>query len=217
LKKSLLLACLAGGSASTAAWAQEPSAGFTGPRAELRIGVETTTAGVLIDDGAEGSYGEDDQAGITFAGELGYDLRAGDRFVAGVYGGVDFSSVARCQEVFGGDEACLEADRTITLGARAGFQRSRNLLLYAKGGYSRTRLTLTYESGESGIGPIDEDEEAEGFHVGGGLELGLGGGAYSRLEYVYTDYADGRIDLDDARIATDMNRQQVLVGIGYRF
>jgi outer membrane immunogenic protein len=217
LKKSLLLACLAGGSASTAAWAQEAPTSFTGPRAELRIGGETTTAGVLVDDGAEASYGEDDQEGITFAGEVGYDLPVGDKFVAGPYAGLDFSSVARCQQVFGNDEACLEADRTITLGARAGFRAGSNILLYLKGGYSRTRLTFTYEGDDIGFGPIDEDEDVEGFHVGTGVELGLGGGAYTRLEYVYTDYADGRIDLDDAQIATDMNRQQVLVGLGFRF
>jgi outer membrane immunogenic protein len=217
LKKLILLAGLASGSTSTAASAQEPPASFTGPRAELRIGAETTTAGVSIVDGAESAYGEDDQEGITFAGEVGYDLPAGAKFVGGVYAGLDFSSVARCQGVFGNDEACLEADRTITLGGRAGFQPSRNLLLYLKGGYSRTRLTLTYETGASGFDPFEEDEDVEGFHVGTGLELRLGGGAYTRLEYVYTAYADGRIDLDDTQIATDMNRQQVLLGFGYRF
>lgn len=215
MNKLVLLTCLAGGAVSTPAAAQEPRSDFSGPRAELRIGVETTTVGVSVDDGTGTDFGEDDQEGITFAGEVGYDLRPGGRFVAGVYGGVDFSSVARCQEVFGGDEACLEADRTITLGARAGFQPSRNLLLYLKGGYSRTRLTFTYDDGQGA--QLDEDGDVGGFHLGGGLEMGLGGGAYGRLEYVYTDYDGDREELDGTQVTADMKRQQVLLGLGFRF
>jgi outer membrane immunogenic protein len=201
--------------AATPAWAQDSATGFSGPRAELRIGGETTIVGVSVDDGVDPAYGEDDQAGITFAGEVGYDFQASGNFNVGVYGGLEFSGVARCSPVFGGDEACLEADRTITLGARAGFQPSSHTLLYLKGGYSRTRLTFTYEDGLSTR--INENEDVEGLHLGGGLEVALGRKLYTRMDYIYTDYSEGRLTAADTEIRADMSRHQLLLGVGIRF
>jgi outer membrane immunogenic protein len=136
-------------------------------------------------------------------------------FVAGLYGGLEFSSVARCTQVFGGDEACLEADRTITMGARAGFQPSSHTLLYLKGGYSRTRLTFTYD--DDLANQINEAENIDGLHAGAGLEVLLGSQVYGRLDYIYTDYDDHRVNTGDADVVADMNRHQLLLGIGIRF
>ena len=218
MNKLIFPACLLAAAASTPAWAQDSASTFTGSRAELRIGGDVRTVGVSITDGGESAYGEDDQAGITFAGEVGHDLRASGKFVVGVYGGLEFSSVARCSAVFGADQACLEADRTITLGARAGFQPSSHTLLYVKGGYSRTRLTFTYEGGPDS--PIDDQDIAdnvEGLHLGGGVETALGSKLYTRMDYIYTDYSDGRAIAGDTKVAADMSRHQLLLGIGIRF
>ena len=215
MNKLIRLACLTAAAASTPALAQDPQGTFFGPRAELRIGADVRTVGVSIDDGVDQLYGEDDQTGITFAGELGYDLRAPGNFVVGLYGGLEFSSVARCSEVFGGDEACIEADRTITAGARAGFQPSSNILLYVKGGYSRTRLTLTYDDGLAN--QINEDEDVGGFHLGTGLEVGLGSRIYTRLDYIYTRYDDDRFVAEGTEVVTEMKRHQLLLGVGIRF
>jgi outer membrane immunogenic protein len=90
-------------------------------------------------------------------------------------------------------------------------------MVYVKGGYSRTRLTASYEDRAGGIDLISEEEDLEGFHVGGGLELGLGRRAYGRLDYTYSDYQDGRLDFDGVSARSDMTRHQVLLGFGLRF
>ena len=170
--------------------------------------VEGTTNPIFVDD---------DETGITFAGELGYDAQLGSDVRLGAYGGVEFSSLGRCFTTFAGDEACLEAYRTITAGARAGLVRGPGTMLYAKGGYTLTRLEATYENPVVGVDRIREEDDVDGFHVGGGVELGLGRRTYGRLDYVYTKYDEGRFEFDGVEARADMTRHQVLLGFGLRF
>ncbi len=217
MKNLIAAACLAAGAAATPAWAQDSSTAVTGPRAELRIGADFSTIEVMLDDGEAPLSFENEETGITFAGEVGYDLAVGAKAVLGLYGGVEFSSLERCLTTSEGDEACLEAYRTITAGGRAGFRAGAATLLYVKGGYSRTRLSATYENRPGGIDRIEEEDDVEGFHLGAGAELALSRQLYGRLDYTYTDYEDGRAEFDGGQIDADMTRHQILVGIGIRF
>ncbi|HEY0114478.1 MAG TPA: hypothetical protein VGB54_02040, partial [Allosphingosinicella sp.] len=77
------------------------------------------------------------------------------------------------------------------------------------------RLTLTYDDGLAN--QINEDEDVGGFHLGTGLEVGLGSRIYTRLDYIYTRYDDDRFVEEGTEVVTEMKRHQLLLGVGIRF
>jgi outer membrane immunogenic protein len=222
-----VLAALAG-----PAYAQD----LSGVRIEGRVGWEQVGAGATLpnpdfdEDDAdipEFLTGSENDVGITYGAEIGYDLQVGPGLVIGAYAGADFSDSRMCTELVEDDLACADLGRTFTLGARAGVPFGRSSLVYVKGGYSNGKFDIAYD-------PDVTDNDAEepgaiaqfsnsrgGFHVGGGVELGLTQGLYGKFEYVYTDYGKGSYLLGDEEgdptLAVGADRHQALVGIGLRF
>ncbi|MBX7484132.1 outer membrane beta-barrel protein [Qipengyuania sp. 6D47A] len=135
----------------------------------------------------------------------------------GAYAGVDFASTDYCTELFGHDEACLKAGRNITVGARVGYMIGSDALFYGKGGYSNGRVKLAYEDFDNVIDDIDEGENLDGFHVGAGAEVQLSASTYAKIEYVYSKYDAFDYSDTDVEVDLDLNRHQVLLGLGLRF
>ncbi len=207
---------LAGALAALATPAIAQETGTTGFRAEVRAGYDNAQLNVDYDDGVD-SFNESDGAnGIAYGAEIGYDFNLGS-VVVGPYAGIDFASTDYCSELFGDDEACIEAGRNITAGLRLGAQVSSNALIYAKGGYSNGRVTLAYEDFEDIIDDFEESESLDGFHIGAGAEIGFSGSTYGKLEYVYTQYDGYDYEDTDFAAGADLSRHQVLVGFGVRF
>lgn len=186
------------------AFAQDiaPGAGF---RVEARAGLDHVRVGV------EGEHGS--RSGFDYSMEAGYDLRAGGALV-GVYAGIGDSTTKECTEVFGGDRACVRADRNINVGARIGARVGASSIVYAKGGYSNGRAHIRYSDPAAPANNFSIGDNADGWHLGAGVEYGLRGGVYVKAEYVYTNYST---DTDDLGFDSDLDRHQLLGGVGIRF
>src|SRR5688572_23186684 len=102
---------------ATPAYAQDIG---TGARVELRVGYDEPRFVIEFDDGA---FSETKSAnGIAYGIEAGFDVRVLQGLLAGVYAGVEGSTVDECDELDEdlGDEVCIKAGRNFTAGGRLG-------------------------------------------------------------------------------------------------
>ena len=163
---------------------------FNGVRAEARIGWETPTVS------ESGNVYKIDSA-VSYGGEVGFDVRLGQKFVAGPYAVYEFSSVKVCD---GAD--CLREDGNLGLGGRIGVAVSPRVLIYGKLGYARIRFTAS-------SGGVTGSDSADGVQGAIGLNLNFGRNFYGLAEINYADY--GRFE------GINLQRRHVAAGIGVRF
>jgi len=232
MRYQVAIAAVVAGLLAVPAQAQDVS-GF---RIEGRLGWEQVGTDATIpnpdddedEDGDEFLAASDEGSDPTFGVELGYDFQLGSSFVLGAYAGADLSDTAMCAELIEDDFGCTELERTFTVGARAGLALGETSLVYVKGGYSNGKFETSYDAD---VTDNDDDEPGaieefsgttDGFHVGGGVELGLTESLYAKVEYVYTDFGkrSHRLeDMDDDLPGLELgsDRHQAIVGIGLRF
>ena len=123
MKYHLMIAAAVAG-LSAPAYAQDVS-GF---RIEARAGWEQAGANATLPnpdddeevDGAEFLTASENDSGLTYGVEVGYDVQVGSSFVLGAYAGADLSDSDKCVELIEDDLACTGLDRTFTAGVRAG-------------------------------------------------------------------------------------------------
>ena len=205
--------------AAAPAFAQD--AGFSA-RAELRAGYDELRAEVEIDDSA--STDTTGESGLGYGAEVGVDFRVASSVLVGAYAGLDLSEIDDCRDVFGGDEACIDAGRNITVGVRAGLPLGEGNLIYVKAGYSHAKIKASYAEDAEDLDSqlFSETDTVSGYHLGAGFELGLNqlglsDGFYVKGEYVHTRYRDAfKSDLADGE-SFNPTRHQLLVGVGVRF
>ena len=233
MKYHLLLTAAATGFALAVPAQAQDLSGF---RIEARgawekAGVEASLSNPDDDESETGDEfltASDDDSDISYGLELGYDVQVGRGFVLGAYAGADLSNSEVCGELLADDLACAGLDRTFTLGARAGVPLGERSLLYVKGGYSNGKFEGTYDADvtdndDEEPGVIEEFSKTHGgYHLGGGVELGLTRSLYAKLEYVYTDYGSRTYRLasmDDEAPGAELSsdRHQVVAGIGLKF
>jgi outer membrane immunogenic protein len=200
--------------AATPAVAQEAQLG--GPRIELRAGWDDAAPIVSYSDETGTQRLSRAHSGVTYGTEIGYDAVFGNGAVIGGYAGLEGSTNQAC---FTGESTreCLGAGRNITAGMRVGFSLPRNSIVYIKGGYSNGRVDYTYRDGAFPGDNFDLSHNFDGFHIGAGAELGLTEHVYTKLEYVYTHY--NLVDVSSGALGAsiDIDRHQVVGGVGYRF
>jgi outer membrane immunogenic protein len=136
---------------------------------------------------------EDVADGVVFGAALGYNKQL-NSFVIGGEVEATFATTKQCYSTF-----CDEAGRDLYAGVRAGVAVGPQTMIYAKGGYTNARLRET-SGGETQFG-----QNFDGFRLGAGVEYAGGNGMIVRGEYRYSDYDYG------------VTRQQVVLGLGYRF
>lgn len=169
---------------------------FTGPRVEVLAGYDH-----LGGDGGRN--------GLVYGGALGYDAQVGG-VVLGIDGeitgattrGVDTSVVVP------GDRFRVKAGRDLYVGGRLGYVISPQALIYAKAGYTNARVNERYTSTTLNL---NDHDDLSGYRLGAGLEYKLTGNAYIKAEYRYSHY--GKLD----NVDVNLNRHQVLGGVGFRF
>ena len=218
------LALMVAGSAmalTSPAMAQSADDPFTGFRLEALGGFDSSRAGSTTDDDTNEDNDESIE-GIAYGTAVGYDFNAGN-VVLGVEAELTDSSAD--SEFENGDFEGIglgnvNAGRDIYVGARVGVLATPQTLLYAKGGYTNARYNVN--------GTFDGDEfrskiDTDGFRVGAGVEQAFGENVFAKLEYRYSNYSDAELDFEDENRPDidlgeiDVDRHQVMAGVGYRF
>lgn len=213
----------------TAAGANAFSPGFCGGKANT----------ALPADGCQ-----DDDDGFSGGVRAGYDWAVSDSFVLGVVGEVDFTNVSDGVTGFSTTPANYVFNRDLehiaAIRARAGYATGP-MLIYATGGYAMGKVENSFmtTNGANSFTATSDDDKADGYQLGGGVEYNWGGGWSLVGEYLYTS-----LDVDDYNIrvgagtapatnpfilapnttGTDMIRSNdsfdvhsVRVGLNYRF
>lgn len=190
---------------------------FSGLRVEARGGYDHVVVELNTDDGVTRTSDKDHFDGVTYGGEVGYDLQVNGGTVLGLYGGFEQSSAKACGEGDFGQEICLRAGRNFIAGARGGYLLGASSLLYIKGGYSNAKMNITYTDPDFPEDDFRVSDKFDGFHVGAGAQVGFGHRLYGKLEYVYTDY-NGYEDTElGVKSSSDFSRHQVTAGLGIKF
>lgn len=215
--RKLFTALLLSSAAAAPAFAQDAGAPaeatFTGPRVEAIAGYDKL--------GSNGGV-----QGLAYGGGVGFDFDLGG-FVAGVEGEYVDSNSSR-EDVFADEDtdigASFDVSRDLYVGGRAGFRATPSTLVYAKAGYTNTKLKFGVDNGVDDR--VDVDGTVDGYRLGAGVEQVIGtntvGNAYVKLEYRYSNYGDfsfddDLFDDDDLDSDIDIDRHQVVAGIGLRF
>lgn len=214
--RAYLLAAVAAVAVATPALAQDGP--FNGPRVGAILGYDALQPGSTEDSDIRGDNQTAD--GLVYGGDLGYDVQRG-RMVFGIEGEVTGStSKVNNNPVdpnsFGYGR--VKAGRDLYAGVRVGTLLTPTTLLYAKGGYTNGRLDLTRNDGTITTG---RHFNLDGYRVGAGIEQSMGGKAYIKAEYRYSNYGDARLEYPDGtntdNFSVDTDRHQVVVGAGIRF
>ena len=223
--KKTLSALLVAGSAmaiATPALAQDVNNSFTGPRAEVLVGYDQVRAGSTEDNDANDN---DDQSidGVGYGVGVGYDFAAGGALI-----GVEAEYMGSTAEygVEDGDREAIpdlggvNAGRDIYVGARIGALVTPQTLLYVKGGYTNARFDAVSQATGN---EFERNIDAEGYRIGAGGEYAIGTNSFIKLEYRYSNYSNAEVDFGDADVAdtnnfdVDLDRHQVMAGVGFRF
>ncbi len=162
---------------------------FTGWRVDLHGGYDSLTSAYTV-------------SGAMLGVGVGYDVAVGKSVIVGLEANVGYSS-AKDEGVLFGVAYSTVAQRDIEISARIGAKLGDSTLAYLKAGYSNA----AYESAAAGFGFVGfESGTVDGLRFGVGVEQSIGGRWYAKSEYRFTRYSD-----------QDANRNQILVGVGYRF
>lgn len=218
------LVCLAAGTAlaSAPAFAQDtaPVEPFSGFHVEALAGYDVTKAGSSVDDD---SSIDNDQSidGLLYGVGAGYDFRAGN-LVFGPEAEVTWST-AKTKFQDGDFEGFgignVKTNRDLYVGGRLGYAFSPSTMVYAKAGYTNAKFDARSSDGTI---VSNQDIDTDGWRVGAGLEQAVSNNVFAKLEYRYSNYKKGEVDFtndlpDSQRFDLDLDRHQIVAGVGVRF
>lgn len=205
--RTIILGALLATAAATPAFAQD-RAPFTGPHIEALAGYDRL-----------GNTGADSRDGFLFGAALGYDIQIGGA-IAGIEGEVtDSTTTLRDTSVLAtGDRFNTDTDRDLYIGARLGVAVKPSTLLYIKGGYTNARIETNYTTAGTNSTSTAFATTLDGYRLGAGVEQKFnvfGPSGFIKGEYRYSNYRNADVGSTNADI--DLDRHQVLVGLGVRF
>lgn len=205
--------------AASPALAQEVDSTFTGPRVEAIIGYDVTQAGSSVDNDTTQS---DDESidGLLYGIGAGFDFAAGG-VVLGLEGEYT-DSTAKTGFDNGDFEGfgfgSVKTGRDLYVGGRVGFIAAPKTLVYAKAGYTNARFDVLASDGRT---ELKSNFDTDGYRLGAGVEQAISENAFAKLEYRYSNYSEGEIDvpngMDSDRFDVDLDRHQVVASVGLRF
>lgn len=190
--------------------------GVSGFRIEPRIGYDRIVTELNVETATDTAGVREGKSGVTYGGEAGYDVVVNAGTMLGVYGGIEGSSVEQCLPS-DGTRSCISAGRNLTAGVRAGYLLNPTTVLYIKGGYSNGQIRIGYSDPQFPEDDFRLSDNLNGFHVGAGVQAGLGRNFYGKLEYVYTDYNGYEVSDGSDKASLDFSRHQIVAGLGVHF
>lgn len=215
---ALILATVSAAAMATPAYAQADS-NFTGLRVEALAGYDIMRPGSTtdIDNNEDVDQTIDDiayGAGIGFDADLGSVVVGAEAQYIRSEAGTEFDTTGFTD--FG--VANVDVGRDLYFGARVGVPMGEQTLIYGKGGYTNTRLNVVSTDNTTDTGA---NVDLDGWRVGAGVEQAISPGLFAKVEYAYSNYEEGEFDapsgLDSDRFGVDLDRHQVMVGVGARF
>jgi outer membrane immunogenic protein len=223
--RKFVLAALLAGTIATPAFAQEPTGSFTGFRVEGLVGYDTLRSGES-DDGVDTGDNEGDESidGVAYGVGAGFDFDLGG-IVAGIEAEYsDSSGKQEADETIDGINfsSRIATGRDIYVGGRIGFRAGPSTLVYGKAGYTNTSIEAGFETGGDSF---EFDSNVDGWRLGAGIEQLFGPNMYGKIEYRYSNYNNldfsddfdlDDFDAEDFDTDIDLDRHQVLAGIGFR-
>lgn len=151
--------------------------------------------------------GNDKLNGITYGGNLGFDLPIAPVLSLGFDASAATSSATHSSAGY----KDFHLGRDLYAGARVSWKLLPGLQAYAKAGYANTRFTTEAigrpdpaHGGKMVIDPAYSSDRS-GLRLGLGIQRTIFGPAYLLAEYNYTHYS------------ADISRNQVIAGVGFRF
>lgn len=221
--KKILFSLAAGTAmASAPAMAQDvaPVDPFSGFHVEALAGYDVSKAGSSVDDDVNE---DNDQSidGLAYGVGAGYDFRF-NNFVVGPEAEVTWST-AKTKFDDGDFEGFgignVKTNRDLYVGARLGYVVTPKTMIYAKGGYTNAKFDVNNASGTI---ETNRDIDADGWRIGAGVEQAISNNVFAKVEYRYSNYEKGELDYrgdfpDGDRFNLDLDRHQVMAGVGVRF
>jgi outer membrane immunogenic protein len=216
-----MLAALLAGTVATPAFAQASgdASPFTGLRVEGLAGYDSLRSGDRDDDGVDSNEDNGDESvdGIGFGVGVGYDFDLGG-VVAGVEGEfMESTGDQDSNESIDGVNFTSNFDigRDLYVGGRVGFRAGPSTLVYGKAGYTNTSIEANFAGGGD---KFEFDTNVDGYRLGAGIEQLFGRNAYGKIEYRYSNYNSLDFsDDEDFETGIDLDRHQVVAGVGLRF
>ena len=219
-----IFVCLAAGTAlaSAPAFAQDtgPVDPFTGFHVEGLVGYDITKAGSSIDDDANV---DNDQSidGLLYGVGAGYDFRSGN-LVFGPEAEVTWSTAKTSfddGDFEGFGIGNVKTNRDLYVGAKLGYVVAPSTMVYAKGGYTNAKFDARSSDGTV---VSNRDIDTDGWRIGAGVEQAVSNNVFAKLEYRYSNYSKGELDFtndlpDSQRFNLDLDRHQIVAGVGVRF
>jgi outer membrane immunogenic protein len=215
---ALILATVSAAALATPAFAQTDS-NFDGIHVEGLVGYDSMRPGstVDIDNNADVDQTID---GITYGVGAGMDFDLGSVIVGGEAqyvrseAGTEYDTTG----FTGFGVSYVEIGRDLYFGARVGVPVTENTLVYAKGGYTNTTLNVVSTDNTTETGT---NVDLDGWRVGAGIEQAISPGLFAKIDYAYSNYEEGEFEapsgLESDRFGVDLDRHQVMVGVGARF
>ncbi|MFL5348484.1 MAG: outer membrane protein [Hyalangium sp.] len=231
----MVFALAAAGAIATPAVAQKNL--FTGFKGELLTGYDNE--GVDYDDDVFNG-GKTSQSGWMYGFGVGYDYQFSG-LVIGAEGEL-MESTAGKQRSYSGVRPSqlpspappnvpvtlntnIDAGGDFYIGIRGGVLVAPEFLIYAKVGYTNHKIDVDGDGVDNGVAfKFNNHVKVDGFRLGIGGEYAFGNSFYGKLEYRYTNYNNGDLDIRGANVnlnplfsGIDVVRHQALVGVGFRF
>lgn len=219
MKKVLFLAAAGSMVAIASPAVAQDSDAFTGFRLEGLVGYDSTRPGsdVDLDNADEVDQSIDD---ITYGVGVGYDMNMGG-VVLGVEGEYMESQAKTEFDTAGFTEfgvANIDAGRDLYAGVRVGVPLGERALVYAKGGYANARLNVLATDNTT---DTETDINLDGWRAGAGAEFAITDNFFVKAEYRYSNYGEAEFEapsgLESDRFDVDLDRHQVVGGVGVRF
>lgn len=196
------------------AYAQDSDTRIGGARIEVRAGIERPN---LSDTQNGTTYVDTLGSGLTYGGELGYDIPVGRNLTVGPYVGIDAGGADKCEsytDVGINGTACFKSNTNITAGVRVAYSTPKTEL-YLGLGYDSYDLDFSIREtavvGGATVFSYDNNGARAGLDVSAGANFTVARNAYIGVGMKVGQFGDFE------NTGFSLQRFQGHVALGLRF